>query len=287
MTALPLILALLIPAQASAPAAPAVLIRAYAHNDYNHDRPLFDALAHGFFGVEADVHLRGEELFVAHTGGGIKPGRTLRALYLDPLLKLVRQNHGRVYPNGPKGFLLMIEFKSGAEESYMTLEQMLQPYREMLTVYYEDRIKEGAVTISITGHRPNDLLKAEPLRYAGIDGDFHDLKETHKTLFPTMSDDFNSYFSWHGELSRSDRERLRKMVALAHKYDRKIRLYGIPANEALWEELYSAGVDLINTDDLDKLRDFLLKKVARRWLDPDSLARFWDRLRILPKDPFR
>src|ERR1044071_8081773 len=103
MTVPALLLALLIPAQAAAPApSPAVLIRAYAHNDYNHERPLFDALDHGFFGVEADVHLRGDELFVAHTGGGIKPGRTLRALYLDPLLKLVRKNHGRVYPNGPK-----------------------------------------------------------------------------------------------------------------------------------------------------------------------------------------
>jgi glycerophosphoryl diester phosphodiesterase len=287
MTGFLLALGLLLPVEAAAPSAPAVLIRAYAHNDYNHDRPLFEALDHGFFGVEADVHLRGDELFVAHTGGGIKPGRTLRTLYLDPLLKLVRRNHGRVYPNGPKGFLLMIEFKSGADESYVTLEQMLQPYREMLTVYFEDHIKEGAVTISITGHRPNDLLKAEPLRYAGIDGDFHDLNETHKTLFPTMSDDFNSYFSWHGSMSRSDRDRLRKYVALAHKYDRKIRLWGIPANEALWEELYAAGVDLINTDDLDKLRDFLSKKVAVRWLSPDSLARFWDRLKTLPKDPFR
>ena len=33
------------------------LVRAHAHNDYRHDRPLHDALAHGFTGIEADVFL--------------------------------------------------------------------------------------------------------------------------------------------------------------------------------------------------------------------------------------
>ena len=34
---------------------PALLIHAHAHNDYEHARPLLDALDHGFCGVEADV----------------------------------------------------------------------------------------------------------------------------------------------------------------------------------------------------------------------------------------
>ena len=38
-------------------AEPTPLIRAHAHNDYEHTRPLFDALDHGFGSVEADVHL--------------------------------------------------------------------------------------------------------------------------------------------------------------------------------------------------------------------------------------
>ena len=40
--------------------------RAHAHNDYQHAHPLFDALHHGFVGVEADVYLVGKALRISH-----------------------------------------------------------------------------------------------------------------------------------------------------------------------------------------------------------------------------
>lgn len=49
----------------SAVAQPAPLERAHAHNDYEHARPLFDALERGFNSVEADVHLVDGRLLVA------------------------------------------------------------------------------------------------------------------------------------------------------------------------------------------------------------------------------
>ena len=93
----------------SASAAVVPLPSAYSHNDYKQPRPLLDALDRGFCSVEADVHLRGAELFIGHTGGDIKPGVTLRKLYLDPLQARVRANGGQVLPGGPT-FLLMVEF---------------------------------------------------------------------------------------------------------------------------------------------------------------------------------
>src|SRR5690242_5509037 len=42
------------------------LTRAHAHNDYEHTRPLLDALDQGFCSVEADVWLIDGELRVAH-----------------------------------------------------------------------------------------------------------------------------------------------------------------------------------------------------------------------------
>ncbi|VXC12011.1 exported hypothetical protein [Arthrobacter sp. 9AX] len=80
------------PAQAQAEAskpAPVVvgqpLAGTDAHNDYEHDRPLFDALEHGFTSVEADVWLVDGELRVAHDLADAKQGVTLESLYLDPL----------------------------------------------------------------------------------------------------------------------------------------------------------------------------------------------------------
>src|SRR6516165_11995665 len=77
------------------------LRRAHAHNDYEHKRPLFDALDRGFCSVEADVYLIDGKLLVAHDRKDVKPDRTLEALYLDPLRERAKANGGRVYPDGP------------------------------------------------------------------------------------------------------------------------------------------------------------------------------------------
>ncbi len=42
------------------------LPQAHAHNDYEHERPLLDALSHGFCSVEADIYLVDGALLVAH-----------------------------------------------------------------------------------------------------------------------------------------------------------------------------------------------------------------------------
>src|SRR5215831_8197157 len=80
-------------------AEPTPLIHTHAHNDYEHKRPLFDALEHGFCSVEADIYLVDGKLLVAHNPWQVKPNLTLQSLYLDPLRERVKKNGGRVYPN--------------------------------------------------------------------------------------------------------------------------------------------------------------------------------------------
>ena len=77
------------------------LPRAHAHNDYLHDRPLLDALAHGFGSIEADIYLVNGALLVAHDLAGARPDRTFENLYLAPLRERAERNGGRVYPGGP------------------------------------------------------------------------------------------------------------------------------------------------------------------------------------------
>src|SRR5690242_16456677 len=89
------------------------LIRAHAHNDYEHPRPLFDALDQGFCSIEADIWLVDGQLLVAHDRKKVNPERTLQALYLSPLQKLIQQNGGGLYPGGPTCTLL-IDIKSEA-----------------------------------------------------------------------------------------------------------------------------------------------------------------------------
>src|SRR5262245_36960462 len=65
------------------------LVHAHAHNDYEHPRPLLDALDHGFCSVEADIWLVDGKLLVAHDRDKVKPDGTFQALYLDPLRERV------------------------------------------------------------------------------------------------------------------------------------------------------------------------------------------------------
>ena len=119
------------PAQAEATKpAPVVvgqpLAQAHAHNDYEHDRPLLDALEQGFTSVEADVWLVDGELLVAHDLEDVKPGVTLESLYLDPLQDLVRSQPGHsVYPHWDGSLQLLIDIKSEGEATYAAIEQEL------------------------------------------------------------------------------------------------------------------------------------------------------------------
>src|SRR3954467_9283840 len=101
-------------------AEPKPLPQAHAHNDYEHARPLLDALDHGFCSVEADIWLTPDGLLVAHDRKDIKPGRTLEALYLDPLRERVKANGGRVYRERP-AFSLLIDVKTDADATYAAL----------------------------------------------------------------------------------------------------------------------------------------------------------------------
>src|SRR5688572_1847327 len=71
------------------------LLQAHAHNDYEHARPLLDALDHGFCSVEADIWLTPEGLLVGHDRKDLQPGRTLEALYLEPLRERFVAHGGR------------------------------------------------------------------------------------------------------------------------------------------------------------------------------------------------
>src|SRR5689334_21434919 len=93
---------------------PKPLPQAHAHNDYEHTRPLFDALDRGFCSVEADIWLTPEGVLVAHDRKDLRPGRTLEALYLDPLRERIETSGGgRVYRGGP-AFYLLIDVKTDA-----------------------------------------------------------------------------------------------------------------------------------------------------------------------------
>jgi hypothetical protein len=241
------------------PKAVTPLAAAHSHNDYLHERPLLDALGHGFTSVEADVFLVQGKLLVAHDVTGLRAERTLAKLYLDPLRERTRNHDGWVFDKG-RPLTLLIDIKSDAETTYAALDEVLAKYAEMLTTVADGVLETKAVTVIISGNRPIETISNQKRRYAGIDGRLSDLDSTQPAdLLPLISDNWRNHFQWTGEgpLPAGERDKLKEIVRKSHAQGRRVRFWATPERFAVWKVLHAAGVDLINTDDLAGLAKFL------------------------------
>lgn len=243
-----------------------VLQVAHAHNDYLHGRPLLDALDHGFCSVEADIFLVDGELLVAHTRDEIQADRTLRSLYLEPLRQRIRANGGRVYAASEATLTLLIDIKSNGEQTWPVLHRLLAEYEDILTLVGPNEVRPGPVHAIISGSRPIALMAQERVRYAGVDGRMSDLDSDYPARFmPLVSDHWFRHFQWHGAgpMPTDQRKKLREVVAQAHAKGYRVRFWATPENESVWRALLECHVDLISTDSLSRLRDFLLAEQSQ------------------------
>lgn len=237
------------------------LANAHAHNDYEHKRPLFDALDHGFGSVEADVFWVRGQMLVGHTAIDLRPERTLEKLYLEPLRRRIKTNGGRVYKNGPTIWLL-VDVKTEAKATYKALHPIFTAYSDILSVVNDGRFEKKAVSVVISGNRARADIASPKVRYAGIDGRLADIDSTEPThLIPWISDRWSAHFHWRGKGPMPDVERakLKDIVRRAHQHGRLVRFWDTPDDATFWRELRADGVDLINTDELAKLQQFLTK----------------------------
>lgn len=265
-TAMVLVAALACGTANSAPPGVAPLLNAHAHNDYEHKRPLFDALDHGFTSVEADVFFVDGSLLVGHDREALKPERTLDSLYLVPLADRVKQNGGHVYSK-PTRFFLLIDIKDNAGKTYGQLEKLLANYVDMLTTVEAGKVRPGAVTIVLTGNRPQIDRYDSRFRYLALDGRLSDLKsQSPAHLMPMISDNWTKQFNWNGKgpMPENERAKLREIVKEAHASGQVVRFWATPETESMWRELRAADVDLINTDELDRLAAFLRAADGKR-----------------------
>lgn len=239
----------------------APLPNGFAHNDYRHKHPLHDALDNGFTNIEADIFLKNNKLIVAHVFPYFKGKRTLETLYFKPLLDRITSNNGRVYPNYNTPVILMIDIKTGANDTYEALKPLLEKYKSILSGLENGKMVYRAVTVVLSGHKPYGSIENEEDRLAFIDEDLRKVPRdsTYSNVFSMASCKYSKMIRWDGKgiIPNAEKVKLCAFVTMAHKLGEKVRLWASPEKKVVWDELLNCGVDLINTDRLPALKNYL------------------------------
>ncbi len=245
----------------------APLKHGHAHNDYIHERHLFEALENGFTSIEIDVFLHKGELKVSHVAVGLDKKKTIEQLYLDPVKKMIEQNGGSVYKGFSTPVIFMIDFKTGGVETYRKLKEVLKNYESIVTVYQGDSVvHQRAINVLISGSSPvNELLK-EDSGMATVDAGVPAMDNAAAgRVITRFSSTWGNHFNWKGkgDMSSAERDKLDSLVVKAHEMKKQIRFYHIPDKPSVWRTLLDSGVDWINTDHLKEYRKFYEKEYRR------------------------
>jgi hypothetical protein len=152
-------------------------IACHSHNDYWRLRPLYTALEYGCSAVEADIWLdTNGEVLVGHNQRALSPVRTLKAMYLEPLLEILDRNNpdaeevdryhrddlGQIPVNGvfdtePQiSLVLLIDFKNDSHNLWPMVYSELEPLRRKgyLTYYNGTTTIDRPVTVVVSGDAP-------------------------------------------------------------------------------------------------------------------------------------
>ena len=152
-------------------------IPCHSHNDYWRSVPLYSAIRAGCVSVEADVWLlcknSSYDLYVGHSRASLTSNRTLKDLYIDPLVKILDMQNPAVhlnsrtspFPNGvfdvdaSQSLTLLLDFKTSGADLWPHVLAQLEPLRSRnyLTYFNGTDLVHGPVTAVCTGGCPFDL----------------------------------------------------------------------------------------------------------------------------------
>ena len=250
-------------------ACPRGTLPAYAHNDYANARPLSDALSLGYKGAEADVFLVDGELRLGHDRHAAERGATFEAQYLAPLRSLVARCGSLTADGQP--FLLDVEIKEESRPTFDALVTLLARYRDLFSPDMEAAAAghgAPAIEVVLVGWEPPALADSSPVplgrqvRLRNADGRAVEITDPAVRLISL--DYYKTMGRWWMTLTPARRRRwLSTLRAVkAGCSGRRIRVYHVPVDKRVYQDLVAAGVDLIGTQSLAETAR-LLNSAAR------------------------
>ncbi len=225
---------------------------AHSHNDYLSANPFFLAYDNGFGSIEADIFPVHEILCVAHKKEEIQPKNTLHDLYIAPLIR-------KFGSGGARKLNLLIDIKENYSLSLSLLVKELEP----LMPYLSTLDKSNYITIIISGDRPPPAAYKDYPVFIFFDSDlqFPQSSEELKRI-ALVSLPFDKISKWNGKgpLNAEDRKKIKRVIGTAHAMKKPFRFWAAPDCEQSWKLQMNLHADLIGTDKINELGNFLRRQ---------------------------
>lgn len=229
----------------------------HSHNDYNNAIPFYKAFYNGYNSIEADIFCVDGKLLVAHDKKYIQAERSLKELYLDPLIYALQKDTLR-------RVCLLIDVKEDYNGELPALIKELQPLKALLMT----KDHPGRLKILISGNRPAPKEYKNYPDYLFFDDDLifpHTKAEWERV--GQVSLDFSKYSKWKGvgSIPDADKQRIKYTVDSVHTHVGKpVRFWGAPDTDESWKTQIDVGADIIGTDLIEQLAAWLSKKSLKQ-----------------------
>jgi alkaline phosphatase len=233
-------------------------LNAHSHNDYENTPPFWLAYNNHFGSIEADIWAVKDELIVSHYEKDIISSRTLDSLYIQPIVRIYRQNGGRAWKDNPGTFQLLIDLKTPVEPTLSLLIQKLILYPEV----FNPHMNKNAVRIVITGNRPDPGKFVNYPAFVFFDGNVAlEYDNDQLKRIALYSENFRNYSAWNGEgeIIEKEKVRLDGIIDSVHSLKKKIRFWNAPDGANSWNTFMKMKIDFINTDHIRELADHLMR----------------------------
>ncbi|GIK02941.1 altered inheritance of mitochondria protein 6 [Aspergillus viridinutans] len=248
-------------------------VQCHSHNDYWRSVPLYEAIAAGCTGVEADIWLEGSDLLVGHRKRSLSPDRTLKSLYIDLLTTILSNLNANSSTNSSVGIFdvdpttsltLLIDIKTDGNATWPVLLNQLAPLRSGGWLSHwngtNKTLVRGPVTVVGTGNTLFDLVVAEEDRYVFFDAPLDELAQnsaytSENSYYASVSMKKAVGVVWPWGPTDSQKQAMQKMISAASERGLLSRFWSIPSwpvslRMRLWQFLVDSGVGMLNVDDV-------------------------------------
>lgn len=230
--------------------------------EFTSEKDIWPTFTKGVVHYEAQVMYIYGEVYVAEhmpdSANHTLPN--LRSTYLLPIYSQYKKNQGKVHPNYDEEMYLFLNIKYDPKKTYNKIWEYVSPYHEMLTYRVGPKWHDGKLKIIFVGNAPMRTFQQERVSFAAAQGTIADLDKNYDNrIMPLIGIDFEKDILWNGvgKMPFDEYKKFRDIIIKAHEQEKKVRVYNAPDEEAIWDVLYTAGVDMISSSKPEEFQKFL------------------------------